>query len=253
MVEPVLPSHLVEARHTPLFDFESLPSALARSHRTTVWAELRVQSGSVRYVDLEGDALRDVRLEPGDSAVIVPGVEHKVEPSTDATFFVQFYREPEAGMVPGLAATPVDSRRRSGPWEHRERDLDTPDEIFEMVTRQYVDVVQDDLLQPYFNFGPGFIDWQAHIRSVTDYWCHVVLYAPDYEIDTIENHRHLHEQDPFTPELFDRWLQIFRDTIDGGWVGPNATRAKKRATGMAWAMAQRYVGHGAWRPSESRS
>jgi len=89
MVEPVLPSHLVEARHTPLFDFESLPSALARSHRTTVWAELHVQSGSVRYVDLEGDGPRDERLEPGDSAVIVPGVEHKVEPSTDATFFVR--------------------------------------------------------------------------------------------------------------------------------------------------------------------
>lgn len=61
--------------------------------------------------------------------------------------------------------------------EHRGRDLDTPDEIFEMVTRQYVDVVQDDFLQPCFNFGPGFIDWQAHIESVTDYWCHVVLYA----------------------------------------------------------------------------
>ena len=26
-----------------------------------------------------------------------------------------------------------------------------------MVTRQYVDVVQDDLLEPYFEFGPGFV------------------------------------------------------------------------------------------------
>lgn len=119
-----------------------------------------------------------------------------------------------------------------------------------MVTRQYVDIVQDDLLEPYFNFGPGFIDWQAHIEAVTDYWCHVVLYAPDYEIDVLESHRHLHQQDPFTPDLFDRWLQIFHDTVDGGWIGPNATRAKKRATGMAWAMAQRYLGHGTWRPQE---
>jgi len=252
MVEPVLPAHLVEARRTPLFDFESLPATLAKSHRTTVWAELRVRSGSVRYVDLEGDALRDVRLEAGGSAVIVPGVEHNVEPSTDATFFVQFYREPEAGIALGLAATPVDHRRRSGPWECRERDLDEPEEIFEMVTRQYVDVVQDDILQPYFDFGSGFIDWQAHIGAVTDYWCHVILYAPDYEIDVIENHRHLHQQDPFTPDLFDRWLQIFHDTVDGGWVGPNATRAKKRATGMAWAMAQRYLGHGVYRPPEPR-
>lgn len=120
-----------------------------------------------------------------------------------------------------------------------------------MVTRQYVDVVQDDLLEPYFEFGPGFIDWQAHIGAVSDYWCHVVLYAPDYDIDVIEHHRPLHELVPFGPELFDRWLRIFADTVDGGWAGQNATRAKKRATGMAWAMAHRFLGKGTWRPAEN--
>ena len=122
-----------------------------------------------------------------------------------------------------------------------------------MVTRQYFDVGQDDLLQPYFNFGPDFFDWQAHIRTVADYWCHVLLYAPDYEIDTIERHRHLHDQAPFTPELFDRWLRIFHDTVNGGWTGPKATTANKRATGMAWAMAQRFLGHGVWRPADGGS
>jgi len=35
----------------------------------------------------------------------------------------------------------------------------------------------DGELEPYFNFAPGFIDWQAHIESVSDYWSHVLLYA----------------------------------------------------------------------------
>lgn len=248
MGEPLLPAQLVEARRTPLFDFAALPDALATSHRTTVWAEIRVQEGSVRYIDLEGDARRDERLDAGDSAVIVPGVEHHVEPSTDARFYVQFFREPDAAIIPG----PSHSVDRSGSWTHRGRDLDTEDEIMEMVTRQYVDVGQDERLQPYFHFGPGFTDWQAHIGTVVDYWCHVLLYAPGYEIDTIENHRHLHNHAPFTPELFDRWLQVFHDTVNGGWVGPKATMANKRATGMAWAMAQRFLGHGVWRPADRR-
>lgn len=252
MAEPVLPAGLIEARHTPVFDFESLPDALARSHRTTVWATLEVQTGSVRFTDLEGDDRRDVRIEAGDRAVIEPGVAHHVDPSTDATFFVQFYREPGADLVPRQVPELEDSVRRSGPWEHRGRDLDSVEEIFEMVTRQYVDVVQDDLLERYFNFGPGFIDWQAHIGNVTDYWSHVLLYAPDYEIDVFETHRPLHDQDPFAPELFDRWLRIFEDTVVGGWTGPNATRARKRATGMAWAMAQRFLGTGVWRPASQR-
>jgi hypothetical protein len=52
--------------------------------------------------------------------------------------------------------------------------------------------------------------------------------------------------------LFDRWLQVFEDTVDGGWSGPKAEEVKKRATGMAWAMAQRFLGHGVWRPEARR-
>jgi hemoglobin len=250
MTDVQLPTGLIEGRRTPRFATATLPEPLATVHRTTVWAELIVEAGTVGYVDMDEPA-RAVRLEAPESIVIAPGVAHQIEPSTDAVFFVQFYRSPDAPLVPGPVA--VDSRRRSGPWELRGRDLDDPDEIVEMVTRQYVDVVQDDLLAPYFTFGPGFIDWQAHIGQVADYWCHVLLFAPGYEIDTIESHRHLHDQHPFTPDLFDRWLQVFIDTVEGGWRGPNATIAVKRATGMAWAMAQRYLGHGAWRPPQQRA
>lgn len=247
--EPELPAHLVPGRHTPLFDSENLPGPLTTIHRTTVWATLQVQSGSVRYVDLAGDDERDVRIETGDSAVIAPGVAHQVEPSTDATFFVQFYREPDAAPIGEPAASPAGTHRHDGPWTPRGRDLDSAEEIFELVTRQYADVVQDDLLEPYFTFDPDHLDWQAHIASVADYWDHVVLRAPDYDIDVLEGHRHLHDHRAFTPELFDRWLAIFIDTVDGGWSGPNAALAKQRATGMSRAMANRYLGHGVWKPA----
>jgi hemoglobin len=252
MSEVTLPDGLVEARRTPVFDHGSIPEPLAASHRTTVWATLHVLAGNVRYTDLEGEAPRDVRVEPGDRVVIAPHVTHHVDPSTDARFFVQFYREPDAPLVPRRSPEPVDSVRRSGPWEHRGRDVDSPEEVIELVTRQYVDVVQDDLLGPYFGFGPGFTDWDAHIGNVADYWNHVLLFAPDYSIDAIERHRPIHERSAFTPALFDRWLQIFHDTVDGGWAGPHAERAKKRATGTAWAMAQRLLGKGVWQPPERR-
>jgi len=249
VTELYLPAGLVEGRHTPLFEAATLPEPLAAVHRTTVWATLHVQDGSVRYVDLVGADARDLRLDAGDSVVIVPGVDHQIEPSTDAAFFVQFYREPGSTPIGETSGEPATSPRKSAPWVPRGGDLDSAEEIFEMVTRQYADVVQDDLLAPYFSFEPGKLDWQAHIGSVSDYWLHVVLLAPDYDIDVIEGHRHLHEHRAFTPALFDRWLQIFVDTVDGGWSGPNASLAKKRATGMSRAMASRYLGKGAWKPA----
>lgn len=247
--EPLLPGGLIESRHTPLFGETNLPGPLAAVHRTTVWATLHVQTGSVRYIDLAGSDDRDLRLGAGDSTVIAPGVDHEIQPSTDATFFVQFYRAPSDAPVGQAPPLPAGTRRQSGRWIHRGRDLDSVEEIFEMVTRQYADVVQDDLLEPYFTFEPEYPDWQAHIGSVADYWEHVVLLAPDYDIDVLEGHRHLHDHRAFTPALFDRWLQIFLDAVDGGWTGPNATHAKKRATGMARAMSLRYLGTGAWTPT----
>jgi truncated hemoglobin YjbI len=194
-------------------------------------------------------------LEIGDCIVIPPGLLHRIDPSTDARFFVQFYRQPTAGMVPGLQPEPPLSPRAEGAWKRRGRDLDSPEEIFEMVTRQYAVVVQDDVLGPYFTFGEGSLNWQAHIGNVADFWNHVLLYAPDYPIDptdSIERHRPVHERRSLTGDALDRWLDIFHETIDTGWSGPHAARAKKRGTGVAWAMAQRLLGHGAWRPPEHR-
>ena len=249
MHEPTLPAGLIEARRTPLFDADSVPAALRSEHQTAVWAQLRVEAGSVRFYELAGAEPRDVRVEAGDEIVIVPMVVHQVEPSSDARFYVQFFRTGDAPMIPGDDIQP--DRNRAGAWKHRGRDLDTPDEIFEMVTRQYVDIGQDELLHPYFTFGDG-IDWQAHIGTVADFWCHALL-GTAYEIDTIENHRHLHDQAPFTPELFDRWMNIFYDSVDGGWSGPYATAAKRRADGIAWAMAKRLLGAGVWLPESRRA
>ena len=139
---------------------------------------------------------------------------------------------------------------RSGAWKHRHRDLDTTDEVIEMVTRQYVDISQDDMLAAYFNFGPGHLDWQAHIAAVSDFWCHVLFKTGPEAVDTLSIHRPLHAHRPFTAELFDRWLQTFHDTIDGGWSGQFATMANKRATGLAWVMAHHILGPGVRRPAE---
>lgn len=247
-MDVTLPRGLVAARRTPLFDHETLPAPLATSHRAAVWAVLHVEEGDVDYADLEGESPRQVRVEAGEHIVIKPDVLHRVDPSTDARFYLQFHRAPDVLMESDLVVDDGPSPRAEGAWEHRGRDLDDADEILELVTRQYAVVVQDDLLAPYFRD----VDWQGLIGAAADFWGHLLLFAPDYPIDPIERHRSVHEQRPLTGEALDRWLEIFEETVDTGWSGPNATRAKKRATGLAWAMAQRLLGKGVWRPRRHR-
>lgn len=252
MPELQLPDNAIDARRTPMFDLDTLPPPLARVHRATVWATLHVLEGSVRYTDLEGGDRRDVRVEAGDSLNIAPGVGHHIDPSTDARFFVQFHRAPGDPLVPGQGER-TDHVRRSGPWEHRGRDLDTTDEVAEFATRQYVDICQDPILERYFDFGPGFTDWDAHVRAAGDYWTRTLFESPNRDADAVlERFRRRHEQTPFTVDAFDRWLDIFHTTVDQGWSGPNAEHLKKRATGLAWAAASRTLGNGVWKPAAHR-
>jgi hemoglobin len=131
-----------------------------------------------------------------------------------------------------------------GRVEHSGRDLDSREEIEQLVTRFYRDVAQDDLLGPYFNHIAK-VDWYAHTGNVTDYWTSILLGTPRDEGDVIEAHRWLHDHTPMRAEHFTRWLEMFNTTVDAGWSGPLAAYAKKRARGTAWAMSRRLLGEAA--------
>ncbi|HEX2118488.1 MAG TPA: hypothetical protein VHF91_04845 [Acidimicrobiales bacterium] len=54
----------------------------------------------------------------------------------------------------------------------------------------------------------------------------------------------------FEPEPFDRWYGRFVETVDEGWRGPVAERAKDHAERVARTLAQRLTGV-EWDPSPS--
>jgi hemoglobin len=132
---------------------------------------------------------------------------------------------------------------RTKPTEHRNRDLDTHDEIAEFVTRFYREIAQEERFHHWFE-TIAHVDWHAHTLELTDFWVGVLLGEPHESADeVIEAHRWLHESDPFDTALFDRWLEIFDTTLDDGWTGPTTEAARRRGHGIAWAMAKRLTGH----------
>lgn len=89
---PDLPGGLELVRTTAAFTARTVPAGLLREHRIAagVWGRLRVLEGSVRFVlEATGDH-RDVRA--GEHQVIEPEVPHRVEPSDDVVFLVEFHR-----------------------------------------------------------------------------------------------------------------------------------------------------------------
>jgi tellurite resistance-related uncharacterized protein len=92
-----MPSGHVAYRKTPVFTAAKIPAGLLSKHSTKagVWGRLEVLSGSIAYV-VEGPAGVRLVLAAGQSVVIVPELEHRVEALGPVEFRVEFYRAPAA-------------------------------------------------------------------------------------------------------------------------------------------------------------
>jgi hemoglobin len=121
-------------------------------------------------------------------------------------------------------------------------DLDTPDEVAEMVRRFYADVAQDDLLGPMFN-EVARVDWSEHLPKLTAFWCRALLGHPGYQGNPFRAHALVHAKEPFTPAHFRRWLTLFHETLELGWTGPNAQRAGDLADNVARVHSHQLLGH----------
>ena len=101
-------------------------------------------------------------------------------------------------------------------------------DIFLLVNSFYKKILEDDLL--FRVFDPVIKDdWDYHLKRMTDFWSTLLLYTHAFKDDPMPKHHPL----PLDKEHFDRWLQLFNQTIDELFEGAVAENARKRANSIA--------------------
>lgn len=115
------------------------------------------------------------------------------------------------------------------PTQTDRKQLDSPEEIEELVHRFYDVVGRDDLLGPMFN-DVAAVDWPAHLKKMTGFWCRNLLgMKGGYEGNPFRAHSLINEKSPFTLPHFERWLKLWSQTIYEHWEGPLADQALEHA------------------------
>lgn len=89
-----------------------------------------------------------------------------------------------------------------------------------LVERFYDSVRADPLLAPVF--AEAISDWADHHGRLTDFWSSVMLATGRYKGNPVA--LHLRHADALTPERFERWLHLWRQTSDE-MLPPAAARA----------------------------
>ena len=100
--------------------------------------------------------------------------------------------------------------------------------VADIVHRFYEAVRGDPLLAPVFALRLG-ADWDAHLGKMVDFWSSLTLQSGRYSGQPHVAHRNL----GLTVAHFERWLALFRETVEASCTGPVAALFLDRAHRVA--------------------
>ncbi len=111
-------------------------------------------------------------------------------------------------------------------------DLKGRTEIQILVDTFYDRARKDDLLGPVFNEVIGS-NWDHHLPVMYDFWNMVIFAAPGYSGQPVRSHIDVDKRIHLDQPHFDRWLQLWTETVDSLYAGEYADIAKNKAMLMA--------------------
>lgn len=113
----------------------------------------------------------------------------------------------------------TEQRAASSPPPPQQPEL-SADELLirRLVGSFYESIRADAVLGPVF--AANVKDWSQHLPKMEDFWSSMVLRSGRYSGRPIQAHMRL---DGLTPAMFDRWLALWRETVNA--IAPPAARA----------------------------
>lgn len=104
-------------------------------------------------------------------------------------------------------------------------DIRSREDIALLITNFYSKVREDELLAPHF----ATVDWMHHTPIIINFWTMILLGEQSYLGNPLSKHLHM----KLEKRDFERWLLLFKTTIDELFKGEKAEEAKQRAVSIA--------------------
>lgn len=104
-------------------------------------------------------------------------------------------------------------------------DISNRQDIQTLVNNFYEKVQADELLAPVFSH----VNWPHHLPIMYDFWSSMLLGDQSYRGNPFQKHLPL----PIRPRHFERWLELFRQTVKENFSGEKADEVVLRAESIA--------------------
>lgn len=104
-----------------------------------------------------------------------------------------------------------------------------------LVRSFYNKVLKDEKLGHYFAYAFEH-HWDKHLETLDRFWNSLLFFTGGYEGNPMQIHATLHHFKHLDKAAFDRWIQLFLQTVDELFVGEKAELARQRAYSIATMM-----------------
>ncbi|CAN5129794.1 group III truncated hemoglobin [soil metagenome] len=103
------------------------------------------------------------------------------------------------------------------------------DEDVKVLVHAFYDKVQHDERLGYIFNEFADVDWDHHLPRMVDFWSNLLFQTKRYYGRPFRQHLPL----PILKDDFNRWLSLFKDTVDEHFEGQKAEHAKEMASKIA--------------------
>lgn len=117
------------------------------------------------------------------------------------------------------------------------KDIETRADIDDLMNRFYGRVLKDETIGYIFQIAE--LDLKHHLPIIGDFWETLLFGTGNYQKhgrNPLQVHAALNKKTPLFLKHFERWLEIFRETVDETFDGTRADFLKLRAGMIATRM-----------------
>ena len=106
-------------------------------------------------------------------------------------------------------------------------DIKSDEDIKLLIDTFYSKVNKDEILSPVFN-DIAKINWEEHLPIMYSFWSTILFATERYKGDAFSFHKNL----PINKKHFERWVKLFKETVDNNFSGEKAEEIKVRVDSM---------------------
>lgn len=115
------------------------------------------------------------------------------------------------------------------------KDIENVNDIEFLVDEFYQKVIIDELLGRFFTIVVNF-EWEVHIPIMVSFWETVLLGKASYKGNPMNKHIELDKLSKLEPVHFERWLELWKSTVNENFIGEKAAEAIVKAETIAKLM-----------------